>query len=475
MVENKLWKKEIMGELLDIPCLLQNQTDFDDISQIITQYAHQVFNAQFSAISMVNPNTTETVKTIYQQSGRGKNNEQIDFMMLMMSGWVMDQKSILISEDLADDDRFDGIPDSMAGKWAGVSIPIQYLSHLVGTITLLYDKKLGDPTLNKEKFETFGALVSPYVSDRQKIQTYFIPSESVPKLIQKYKSVGMRGHSTQYLQLLRDIEAATKSEVRVLLEGETGTGKELVAHAIHKFSVRKNNPFVPVDCGAIPSSLVESELFGHVKGSFTHASTDRKGLIQTADKGILFLDEIGNLSEEMQIKLLRVLQEGNVRPVGSNEIISIDVRVIVASSIPLQQLVADGKFREDLFYRLYVYPISVPSLEERNADIPDLAKFFLHRFSDEYDKDLQQIDNSLLEYMTKRRWKGNIRELENFVERLVTLTPTGQHELSLEKLPLRLQEELQISEEGFNSLEHKPLREQRVCCHIGYTGICFAL
>jgi transcriptional regulator with PAS, ATPase and Fis domain len=262
-------------------------------------------------------------------------------------------------------------------------------------------------------------------------------------LLSKYEPLGLLGKSKPFIELLKAIEAAARCDVRVLLEGRTGTGKELVARAIHKLSERSSQPFVAIDCGAIPQNLIESELFGHVKGAFTGATRDRSGLIAEANQGTLFMDEIANLPLEMQAKLMRVLQEGEVRPVGGNRSHKVDVRIISASSMPLRELVAQQKFREDLFYRLLVYPIPIPSLEERHEDISLLAEHFLKNFARQQRKSAQSFDETMLVFLEQRVWLGNIRELENFVERLVAFAPTEAIVLEASSLPPGIREEVE--------------------------------
>jgi len=261
-------------------------------------------------------------------------------------------------------------------------------------------------------------------------------------LLSKYALLGLLGKSEKFIELLQSIEAAAHCDVRILLEGESGTGKELVARAVHQFSLRSENKFVAIDCGAIQPNLVESELFGHIKGAFTGAAIDRKGLFEEANKGTLFMDEINNLPVDMQSKLLRVLQDEEIRPVGSNQIRKVNVRIITASSSSLQKLVTENKFREDLYYRLNVYPIHVPPLKERIEDIPLLADHFLKKFSSEQKKQIEGFHEEVLDYLKQRHWTGNIRELENFIERLVTLTTEGQKIIDRKILPAESQKEL---------------------------------
>jgi len=219
----------------------------------------------------------------------------------------------------------------------------------------------------------------------------------------------------------------------VLITGESGTGKELVAKAIHRHSDRADEPWVAVNCGAIPGDLLESELFGHVKGAFTDASSNKKGLFREADGGTLFLDEIAELPTTLQVKLLRALQEEEVRPVGANEPIDIDVRVIAASLHDLEERVEAGDFREDLYYRLNVIELHLPPLRDRPEDIPALAEHFVDQFSRKLNVELNSIDSDAMEAMLSYRWPGNVRELENTIERAAVLADGST--VDLEALP----------------------------------------
>jgi len=208
----------------------------------------------------------------------------------------------------------------------------------------------------------------------------------------------------------------------VLITGESGTGKELVARAIHYASLRADQPFVAVNCGAFTETLLESELFGHVKGAFTNAIADRKGVFESADRGTLFLDEVGELAPPTQVKLLRVLETRTFKPVGSTREMRVDVRFITATNRILSQMVADGQFREDLYYRLDVIPLELPPLRERKDDIPLLAGHFLARFAKRMNRPMVGIDQAVMEKMIEYSWPGNVRELENTIERAVALT-----------------------------------------------------
>jgi two-component system, NtrC family, response regulator PilR len=229
------------------------------------------------------------------------------------------------------------------------------------------------------------------------------------------------GHSAKMRAIFDMIMTVAPQTSRVLITGETGTGKELIARAIHENSARSKEPFITINCGAFPETLLESELFGYVKGAFTGANENRQGLFRGAHGGTIFLDEIGNMSLSMQVKLFRVLQEGKVRPVGSNEETEVDVRVIAATNKDLEKAIAAGEFREDLFYRLSVIPIQLPPLRERRDDIPLLARSFLERFRMTMEKTVEGISPEAMTLLESYEWPGNVRELENTMERSVAL------------------------------------------------------
>jgi two-component system, NtrC family, response regulator PilR len=229
------------------------------------------------------------------------------------------------------------------------------------------------------------------------------------------------GRSEPMLAVFRMVETIGRTNSTVLVTGESGTGKELVARAIHFHSLRRDQPFVALNCGAIPETLLESEIFGHMRGAFTGADQNKKGLIEVAEKGTIFLDEIGEMNATMQVKLLRVLQERKFRRLGGTEEIQADIRVIAATNQDLQKLVAEGKFREDLFYRINVIPIRLPALRDRREDIPLLAEHFLGKFAAAMDKRVRTISAEAMTLLQDHDWPGNVRELENLMERGVAL------------------------------------------------------
>jgi two-component system response regulator PilR (NtrC family) len=245
------------------------------------------------------------------------------------------------------------------------------------------------------------------------------------------------GRSESMLAVFKMVETVARTNSTILLTGESGTGKGLVAQAIHFNSLRREKPMVAVNCGAMPEALLESELFGHMRGSFTGADSNKKGLLEVAERGTVFLDEIGEMSPVMQVKLLRVLQERRFRRVGGLEELQADIRVIAATNQDLAKAVAEGRFREDLFYRINVIPIALPPLRERREDIPLLADHFLAKFSEQMSKQIQGIAREAADLLAQYDWPGNIRELENVMERAVALELTAA--ILPESLPAAIQ------------------------------------
>jgi len=233
------------------------------------------------------------------------------------------------------------------------------------------------------------------------------------------------GNSPAMMIVYKMIQQVAETRTNILITGESGTGKELIARAIHEQSARRDKPFVVINCGGIPETLMESELFGHKKGAFTGATQDKKGLFEIADKGTIFLDEIGEISTHLQVKLLRAVQERVFKAVGGNEDISVDIRFISATNKDLEKEVIGGRFREDLFYRLNVIEIKLPSLRERKSDIRILAQHFLEKYSREMRKEIAKISSYAIDLLNKYDFPGNIRELENLMERSVALSSTN--------------------------------------------------
>ena len=256
------------------------------------------------------------------------------------------------------------------------------------------------------------------------------------RLQAEYRFNEIIGQSEKMQEVFRLVEKVADCDSTILITGETGTGKGLVARAIHQNSKRKNKPFISINCGAIPENLLESELFGHVRGAFTGATTSKQGKFELADGGTIFLDEIGDMSPDLQVKVLKVLEEGEFEQVGGSKTIKVDVRIIAATHRDLAEEVQKGTFRDDLFYRLYVIPLNLPSLRDRKSDIPYLVYYFLNNSNHDNNRQVNGIADEALALMIKYSWPGNVRELKNMVERLVVLK--GDGEIDVQDLPTEI-------------------------------------
>ncbi len=255
------------------------------------------------------------------------------------------------------------------------------------------------------------------------------------EMLRAFARDNILGNSPQMRQVLETVRNVAPTNSTILVLGESGTGKELVARAVHEASLRREKPFVSINCGAFPETLLESELFGYSKGAFTGADTSRKGIIESADGGTLLLDEIGETSLSMQVKLLRVLQERRVRPLGGTADIPVDVRLVATTNRDLQKMVAEGQFRGDFYYRISVIPIHLPPLRERREDIELLARHFLAAFASEMRKPVNDFDPQAVSTLLRYRWPGNVRELENAIERAVAVSSDRDRVLRPEHLP----------------------------------------
>ncbi len=448
-------------DLIEFAKILRQQTEFQEVLRLVAHESAQFLQADLSLVLMVNPDTRETVKTIVKD---GKAVEQKEYrdVHIHVGGWIVNKGKPFLSHDIQRDDRFaKGLFEKVPLRSvAGVPLIIEGIT--IGALMLLYEHSPDFINTGlKESLENMAAVVAPFLRNAQNISQFFDSALPETSLLIRYRNAGLYGRSPRFVELLRATEAATKCDARVLLVGKTGTGKELVARAIHHFGARANGPFVAINCGAIPHALLESELFGHTRGAFTGAHSDRRGLFLEANGGTLFMDEINNLPLEMQSKLLRVIEERELRSVGSDKTVTMDVRIIASSSVPLKRLVEEKLFREDLFFRLHVYPIYVPDLSERRGDIAVLAHHFLVQHAAHQKKVTKSFHEELIDFMKQRPWEGNVRELENFVERLVTLAPEDAPTISAELIPEDLKEELrQFREHQRHFRVSRPLKQQ---------------
>lgn len=303
-------------------------------------------------------------------------------------------------------------------KYAYTENDLDFLQEVANQIALA--------VTNMQAFEEIAELKTQLQSENIYLQEEILREHNFEEII---------GNSPRLLEVLQQIERVAPTDASVLITGETGTGKELIARAVHNFSERKKRPLVKINCGAISAGLVESELFGHKKGAFTGAIDNRVGRFEVASGGTIFLDEVGELPLETQVKLLRVLQEGEFEPVGSSRTIKTDVRVIAATNRELEEEIKTGRFRADLYYRLNVFPIRVPPLRERRADIPSLVVFFLERFAKKFGKNIKNISADVMHQFISYDWMGNVRELQNIIERAVVLAHPSTEFLGADLFP----------------------------------------
>ncbi len=340
--------------------------------------------------------------TVYS-SMAGK--EALDFLKdnqvdaVFLDVWLPDIDGIEVLEKISD--KFPDVAVIMISGHASIDIAVK--STRIGAYDFI------------EKPPSIGRLIT---SLNNTLEQARLKKENIRLREKAMKDDEMIGNSPKILEVKEIIETAAGTNARVFITGENGTGKELVARSIHENSMRSDKAFIKVNCAAIPDELIESELFGHEKGSFTGAVNRRLGKFETANNGTIFLDEVCDMSANTQAKVLRVLQEQQFERVGGNETITIDVRVIAATNIDVKKAIDEGRFREDLYYRLNVIPINVPTLVERKEDIPQLMNYFLSKYSKEHGLGTKDIEKSGMDYIKKYKWPGNVRELKNIIERL---------------------------------------------------------
>jgi len=349
-----------------------------------------------------------------------------------VSGWVFDHRRPVVRRDLETEQRFPNDRRLAAeGLRSDCIVPLMARGTSIGTLNLGSVTKNQYSEADAEFLQEVAnqvALAFENVKSYEEIATLKARLEKENVYLQdeirtEHNFEEIVGRSSALLEVLRKVEQVAPTDSTVLICGETGTGKELIARAIHNLSARKDRPLVKVDCSAIAAGLVESELFGHVKGAFTGAFERHIGRFELADSGTIFLDEIGELPPETQVKLLRVLQEREFDPVGSSRPVRVNVRVIAATNRDLEKSVQIGRFRSDLFYRLNVFPLEVPPLRRRRSDIPQLVAFCLSRFSKKFGKKVDTIPEEAMETLMNYSWPGNVRELQNIIERAVILSP----------------------------------------------------
>jgi Nif-specific regulatory protein len=405
------------------------------ISNLMQEFVDLV-KADEGSIQLLRPSSEITRCTLVREveKGRGLLDKRLDDFM---TGWTLKQKSPLLTDDLSSLLEMMELPKRYSGIRSLLAAPLLAEKKIIGAVNLIRTQDSNVFTsIDQLLVSNLAAQIGDFIEDAALREKLFAENVRLRKdLDDRFSLHGMIGKSQAIKEVFRLLEQVIPTDARLVITGESGTGKELIARCVHYAGPRKEFPFVAVDCGALPTNLLESELFGYVRGAFTGANQNRCGLIEEANGGTLFLDEITNMNIEIQAKLLRVLQEEEVRPLGANKTKKVNVRVIVAASDNLEEQISSGSFRSDLFYRLNVVSIHSPPLRERIEDIPILAETFLHKFSEKHGKAVRIISAETMQNLEQYSWPGNIRELENAIERAVVLVNTEETNLLPEHLP----------------------------------------
>jgi len=412
----------LIAHLKEISSWVSSVQDLDKLLELIIESAARVMQAKAASLLLVDQRS----QSLYFQVATGEKRDEVKEYRIKMgqgiAGYVAQTGQSLLIDDVGNDPRwFKEISDSIRFETQSIAcVPLKIGSDIIGVMQII-DKEDGRPLKQEDMLlmEEFSALAALGISHAQNIQ------EAKKELNDLREELKVRheiiGASPPLEKVISDGLKVANSKASALITGESGTGKELLARLIHRAGPRKDKPLVVLNCAAMPETLLEAELFGHEKGAFTGAANRKIGKFEVAHQGTIFLDEIGEMTPGMQAKLLRVLQEGNFYRVGGNIPISVDVRVLSATNKKLEEEVAEGRFREDLYYRLNVVQIKMPSLRERKEDIPLLAEYFLNLFKEETVNPNLTISKSAMEKMNHYDWPGNIRELRNAIERAVVM------------------------------------------------------
>jgi Nif-specific regulatory protein len=412
-------------EIIKISTLINSTFDINEVLRRIMNSANRVVKAEASSLLLID----ETDNTLYFHVALGDKGEEVKKYTLKMgegiAGWVAKYSKPLLVPNVQEDKRwFKDISKQMNFKTNSIlCVPLKLKDKTIGVLEVI--NKIGGGSFtagDQDLLETFSNLAAIAIENARAYQDMKFENINLKKELSNGKVPSkFIGESRLIKEKLEMADQVAETNTTVLLLGESGTGKELFAEHIHYRSERRSKPFIKVNCAAIPDNLIETELFGHVKGAFTDAVTDKMGKFELANEGTIFLDEIGELSYAVQSKLLRVLQDHIIQRVGGTTSKQVDIRLIAATNKNLYEEVKQNRFREDLFFRLNVFPIFIPPLRERKEDIPLLAEYFLNRFNHELKKNIHGFSNEALNILTRYYWPGNVRELQNVIERSVVL------------------------------------------------------
>jgi Nif-specific regulatory protein len=439
--ENRSLKNQLVDfeRLNSIFKTLSATLEVNKLIELIISEAIELCHASQGSILLYDPLKNKIAKTLIKSEKTGE--DKIDHLLnSVLAGWVYDHREILSTDHLSDIVNKNLLKDKYKGITSILCVPITDQSDILGVINLISLDKSHLFSGREIKFmESLATQCVHIIRNARSHESLFRETKRLRKELQSTFSLhGMIGQSEKIREVYALLERIIPTEARVLIEGESGTGKELIARILHYNGPNKTGPFVALDCGAFPENLLESELFGYVKGAFTGAIADKPGLFEEAQGGTLFLDEITNMPTTVQSKLLRALQAKEIRPVGSTKVKNVSVRIFAAASDNFKESVSKGKLREDLYYRLNVVSISLPPLRERVDDIPILVQNFIEKIGKNYKKNIKGLKTETLSIMERYHWPGNIRELENTIERMIILAePVGEY-LEPELLPLEV-------------------------------------
>lgn len=440
--ENKLLNSRLddYKRLFKILKSVSSSLQIEKILELIVSETISLCRANHGSIILFDPDKKHISKTLIR-SEYTKNVIIDNYLNNLLAGWVYDNQKILITNNLIEIFNKKLIKEKYRIISSVLSVPITAGKNILGVINLV---SLNDEYQFTDReiqlMENLSIQCANIIVNANLHESLFKETNRLRKeLDKKFAFREVIGNSPSLKNVFSLLERIIPTNARVLIEGESGTGKELIARILHYNGPQKMGPFVAVDCGAFPENLLESELFGYVKGAFTGASQDKAGLFEEAHNGTLFLDEITNMPIKVQSKLLRALQEGEIRPVGSTKVKKVEVRVVTAASDSLKERLKSGTFREDLYYRLSVVTVNLPPLRERTGDVLLLTNHFLRKYTQKYNKQVTGLRSESLHLLESYSWPGNIRELENIIERMIILADTETNYLPVDLLPHELQ------------------------------------
>jgi Nif-specific regulatory protein len=437
--------------IYDVSTSIHAIKDFDEMLHVVLHKIREVFRIDGASLALHEPEQKEFffIQTVEMQQGAdNKNIEGMHFPdHLGVAGWVLRNNQPVLIPDTSKDERVlkEFSLDKKLTTRSMICVPLRTPKAIIGVLYAINKLEGSFTAKDSRLLEILSVTLAMAIENAKNygmLKRYANSLEEqnrrlMSEVQQRFEVQGLIASSTSMRQLFSLMEKVIDVTTTILIQGETGTGKELIAKMIHYNGPLKDKPFVAENCGALSENLLESELFGHVKGAFTGAISDKKGLFEMADGGTVLLDEIGETPPSMQVKLLRVLQEGQFRPVGASYFLKVNVRIIASTNRNLEEEMAKGNFREDLYYRINVFPLTIPPLRERKEDIPQLAAHFLEATAYKFKRPVPRLTSAALELMSAYDWPGNVRELQNEMERALTLA-ANDSEISEEYLSARI-------------------------------------